>query len=293
MKLAPKTRKPNTQPSSKSPTSRKQKPSRPKKPKQPSPVKRGRTRPRVNLVNPNSTAFGQWMAELGPAPRGKATTKLLAATAPARARSLGATTTRSAAWLDYVHAYRNEREPKVDGNTCGQAAIATLLDFFGKDPFRLTREKFDTTDNKKYWDEGKAIDAVKASGFGPDAFGGLFGTSPSQIQAALSHFGLKAKIVFPPTFPSLNGRATAWANLQAYLGKGKPAAVLVGTAPIGGPTFGLHWAIVYRVESHSNEIPLGNWQQKPFPVEVFLNAWQCALPIPRADYHYCAIQIED
>jgi len=40
--------------------------------------------------------------------------------------------------LDYVHAYRNYR-PDVDWNTCGQAAIATITDFWGINPWGLSR----------------------------------------------------------------------------------------------------------------------------------------------------------
>src|SRR5262245_18478096 len=80
-------------------------------------------RPQVRRIDPTSARFRAWMVQ---AQR----------ESPRRALSRSGQPVRRAGprgLVAYVHAYANVR-PKVDLNTCGQAAIATLLDFHGQDP---------------------------------------------------------------------------------------------------------------------------------------------------------------
>ena len=116
----------------------------------------------------------------------------------------------------------------------------TILDFHGKDPFHLARSKSDAIDDKLYWDDGAVIDEVIAAGFGPDTPRGLFGSTPSCLHGALTHFGLNTELTY-----SVAAKAEdAWQTLRAFVAQGRPAPVLVDCTNIGGPKFGLHWAIV-------------------------------------------------
>ena len=85
--------------------------------------------------------------------------------------------------INNLDAYANYR-PDVDWNTCGQAAIATILDYHKVDPFGLPR-------SGGRWRDGDIIDALKNDGMGPDVIFGR-GTSPPRIQEALQKYGLHA-----------------------------------------------------------------------------------------------------
>jgi len=88
--------------------------------------------------------------------------------------------------ISNFHAYGNSR-PDVDWNTCGQAAIASMLDHLGRDPFGLPRVRRGI-DGRMHWDDGAVIDALINAGFGPDvAFG--FGTTGGRIRDALFAYG--------------------------------------------------------------------------------------------------------
>lgn len=235
--------------------------------------------PRVKRINLKSGAAEDWLAQAQRAAR-KSPRALVFQSRP-KTRGAAATTTAMIA-LTYLHAYMNIRP--VDSNACGQAAIATILDFHGKDPFGLSRSKVDAVDGKLYWDDGAVIDAVIAAGFGPDTPRGLFGSTPSRLQGALAHFGLNAQV----TYNVAANTDAAWQTLQAFVAQGRPAPVLVDCTNIGGPKFGLHWAIVYRIEN--DQVYLGNWRSEPFPRQVFMNAWKCSfIPAFVRDYHLCAI----
>lgn len=230
-------------------------------------------RPQVRRIDPSSARFRAWMVQ---AQRESPRRALGRSQLPARRAALRAP-------VAYVHAYANVR-PKVDQTTCGQAAIATLLDFHGRDPFHLPRRNRDPRDDQLYWDDGEVIDAVKAGGFGPDTLGGVFGTSPAQIKDALDHFGLNAVV----SHASRAQRAVAWADLQAYVAPGRPAAVLVDCTSIGGPKLAMHWAIIYGVDGDA--VRLGNWWPDRIPIETFWKAWECPqVPALVRHYHHCAI----
>ena len=85
--------------------------------------------------------------------------------------------------INYLHCYANSR-PDVDWNTCGTAAIATIADYWGKNPYNLARKEIDWNNSRWYWDDGEAIDAIINGGFGPDVVFG-WGTTGGRIVDAL------------------------------------------------------------------------------------------------------------
>ena len=94
--------------------------------------------------------------------------------------------------ISYLHCYVNDR-PNVDWNTCGQAAIATISDYWGRNPYGLPRVERDGWNGRYYWDDGQAIDAIKNGGFGPDVVFG-WGTTGGRVRDALRSYGLNAVV---------------------------------------------------------------------------------------------------
>ncbi len=241
-------------------------------------------RPRVKRIDPDSARFQQWVAEARDASPTRRVARTTLHTQP-QTKAIAAEPHALDKSISYVHAYANLR-PRIDTNACGQAAIATMLDFYHKDPFQLPRTATDPTDHQSHWEDGAAIDAIKAADYGPNALGGLFGTTPGRIKDALTHFGLATELAYADEA----GSRRAWMDLNAYVSQGKPVPVLIDTTRIGGPPSGLHWAIVYRI--NGDNVFLGNWRREPFSVDVFLAAWRCSqMPPFVRNYHYCAAYV--
>jgi hypothetical protein len=177
---------------------------------------------------------------------------------------------RPAPPLTSFFAYVNSR-PNVDWNTCGQAAVASMVDFYGKD--------LGIPKSGAHWPHGAAIDRVKAVGFGPDVIFG-WGTTPNRIRDALNHFGVPAQAHSSGLF--FSGWPTLWNRLLAYVYYSAiPVPVLVDMGMLGGSAFGAHWPILWKMEYSSTgmRLTLGNWSQswmsQPIPSERFLEAWAC------------------
>jgi hypothetical protein len=61
--------------------------------------------------------------------------------------------------IDYLHSYHSSR-PRVDWNRCGQAAVATLFDYHGLDPYGLNKPIYDENDGHRHWADGEIIDRI-------------------------------------------------------------------------------------------------------------------------------------
>lgn len=171
--------------------------------------------------------------------------------------------------LDYLHAYRNSR-PNIDKNTCGQAAIATILDHHGIDPFGLERSTYDEHDAKYYWDDGRVIDSIKSK-FPPDVVFGL-GTSGGRLIDAFKTYGLKAQCGFSGI--GSIGWGDQWTTLQRWVAAKHPVPVILDTGAIGGSAGAAHWAVVYKVDDSC--VHIGNWARMPVvDQQTFLHAWHC------------------
>lgn len=171
-----------------------------------------------------------------------------------------------------IHCYRNSR-PNGDDNTCGQAAVATILDFWGKDPWGLPRTKSGFPTHKKYWDDGAAIDAVKKR-FPPDVVFGVFGTSGGQVRNALKAYGFaQARVEHTGLFS--HGWEDRWKDLRRNVLLGRPVPVLVDVGRLGGGNFAGHWAIAYRIENGMVHLGAMNAPRNKVSEKRFLEAWQC------------------
>lgn len=184
--------------------------------------------------------------------------------------------------LNFVHCYSNTR-PDVDWNTCGSAAIATMLDFWNTNPFGIWKNRYDGRDRKFHWADGEAIDAVIGAGLGPDVVFG-WGTTGGRIADALNRYGLPAEVGHSGLFSS--GWDQLWRRLQDHLASGYPVPVMVDLGVFGAGAFAIHWAIAYKIDH--GRVYLGNCSWNPTPtIDEFLRAWHCSyLPL---GFNHCAV----
>jgi hypothetical protein len=185
--------------------------------------------------------------------------------------------------IGYLHSYVNDRSS--DWNTCGQAAIGTITDYWGRNPYGLLRREYDPSNRLWYWDDGEIIDRVKAGGYGPDVVFG-WGTTGGRVRDALRSYGLNASVGYSGFFSW--GWQNLWSSLQSYVNWNRPVPVMLDLGAIGGPSFGVHWAIAYRVDG--GRVYLGNCSWNPSPtVNDFLNAWHCwFLPY---GFNHCGVYV--
>jgi hypothetical protein len=186
--------------------------------------------------------------------------------------------------ISYLHCYVNDRS-NVDWNTCGQAAIATISDYWGRNPYGVPRVERDSYSGRYYWDDGQAIDAIKNGGYGPDVVFG-WGTTGGRLRDALRSYGLNASVGHSGFFSW--GWDGLWRSLQDYIYWNRPVPVMVDLGRLGGPAWGVHWAIAYRTDG--SRIYLGNmswsWNARP-TYNDFLSAWHCwFLPY---GFNHCAV----
>ena len=186
--------------------------------------------------------------------------------------------------LENFHAYRNYRSG-VDWNTCGQAAIASIADFHGRDPYSLPRPNTGN-DGRQHWNDGQIIDTIVAAGYGPDVVFG-WGTTGGRIRDALSSYGRTASVGHSGLFSA--GWKELWNNLRGYVRAGLPVPVLIdlGALP-GGPSWTAHWPIVHAIRD--GRVHLGNCSWAPVVDEsTFLRAWHCwFLPY---GFNHCAVYV--
>lgn len=200
----------------------------------------------------------------------------------ARGKSVALDVSAGVKPLAAIHAYENSR-PSKDWNTCGQAAIGTMLDFFGLNPYGLECEP--QGDSGCHWNNGDIIDALISDGCGPDNPFGL-GTSVTGVARALQKHGLDAT----PSYSGflLSGWEQLWEQLQSYVAAGIPVPVIIDLGVIGGPQFTIHWAIAYRIEAR--KVFLGNCGYKPVvPEDQFLRAWACGFLPYR--FNHCGVYV--
>lgn len=189
--------------------------------------------------------------------------------------------------ISYLHCYRNSRAD-VDWNTCGQAAIATIADYWGRNPYGLARTLKDPNDGRWYWNDGQAIDAVKNGGFGPDVVFG-WGTTGGRIRDALRSYGLNAHVGYSGAFSW--GWQNLWNSLQSYLNANRPVPVMVDLGLIGGPAWMVHWAIAFRISDGRVHLGNCNWnaQTRAPTIKAFQDAWQCRI-LPHG-FNHCAVYV--
>lgn len=169
-------------------------------------------------------------------------------------------------------------------NTCGQAVIASFVNWTGKNPYKL-QKKWRGPDGNTHYDPTELIGRVFKD-FGPNWpwMNGV--TVRETIMGAFNQYGIKNSEWFPGAFS--NGD-DARAQLTDWIAKyKKPVIVLVDTGkPIfggSGANFGLHWCTVYAYDDHG--VRIATWDKSyTVPWKPFMEAWHCwFLPYPNNFY---------
>ena len=184
--------------------------------------------------------------------------------------------------IDYLHSYHSSR-PRVDWNRCGQAAVATLLDYHGLDPYGLEKPIYDEKDGHHHWVSGEIIDRI-CEEFPPDRLFGLFGTTPGQLAKALRSAGLE--VSWAASRNERAGRRKIWKEVKRSVEVGLPVIVIMDMGTLGGRPLSAHWGVVYRIKD--SIVYLANTlNATTVPEARFLRAFKCWFMPPRS--HHCAV----
>jgi hypothetical protein len=183
--------------------------------------------------------------------------------------------------IDYLHPYHSSR-PRVDWNRCGQAAVATLLDYHGLDPYGLKKPIYDEKDGRHHWSDGEIVDRICGE-FPPDHLFGLFGTTPGQLARALRSAGLEASWA---ASRNEDGRQKIWNEVKRSVEAGLPVIVIMDMGKLGGRPLTAHWGVIYRIEASTAH--LANTENITMVPEArLLRAFRCWFMPPR--FHHCAV----
>jgi hypothetical protein len=181
-----------------------------------------------------------------------------------------------------LHSYHSSR-PRVDWNRCGQAAVATLLDYYGLDPYGLSKPIYDENDGHRHWADGEIIDRI-CEDFPPNHLFGLFGTTPGQLGKVLRYAGLEASWVASTN--TGKGRQQVWEEVKRSVEARLPVIVSMDMGQLGGHPLSAHWGVIYRVGD--SYVHLANTKDITIvPEGRFLRAFEGWFMLPR--FHHCAV----
>lgn len=183
--------------------------------------------------------------------------------------------------IDHLHSYYGSRLLK-DWNTCGQAAVAAILDYYGTEPFGLQRAVYDPQDERYHWRDGDAIEAVRER-FPPDCLGGLCGTRPRQIRDALVHGGVEASVY---STADAEQRDQIWEMVKMSVLDASPVITIMDRTRLSGKPLVAHWSIVHKFSGGkvhiANTRGLGTVSERDY-----LEAFRCWY-MPR-EFRNCAV----
>jgi hypothetical protein len=114
----------------------------------------------------------------------------------------------------------------LDYNKCGQAAVATILDYYGLDPYELERPVYDAHDGGYHWRDDRIIDRIK------ERFPG------AQISRALAHAGLETRVAHST---DVGVGREIWEGVKRLANAGYPVVVILDRGMLGGCPFTAHW----------------------------------------------------
>lgn len=156
------------------------------------------------------------------------------------------------------------------GNTCGQAAIAAIADYWNLDIDGLPR------DAQNHWVNATVVSRISADGYGPDVAGGKLGTSGGRLVDGLKHFGAQYAEC---GYAGIGGAGWegCWSTLQSWVNTGYPVPVMISSSAIWSNVGSLegHWPIVVSIDNNMVSLAnaTSNDQLCDLPVDVFLTAW--------------------
>ena len=152
---------------------------------------------------------------------------------------------------------------RTSANGCGQAAVACLLDFWGRLPFPTAT----------------AVRDLYAC-HPPNTPGALLGSTPGHVERLCEGYGLATRRFSGDA----DGRRR---QLEAALLGGRPAIVLLDLGTLGGSFLTAHYAVAYAANgagvrlTNMASTSFGEGLKQSVPWPDFLRAWRCwYLPLP-------------
>ncbi len=176
--------------------------------------------------------------------------------------------------LNYLHGYVNAAPPRP--NCCGQAAIATAIDYLGLNPYNLDASVFDPNDGQNHWDNDTVVNDIQDQY--PDRWAiaiGEVGMFPQDVSDALTQL---SGATCPVYWAGDGDWQTQWNALQSRLVNGWPTIVLLDAGALGNIPFSGHYVVAYNYDDANgvcitNSGPVGGnpW----IGTDAFLKAWAC------------------
>lgn len=183
-----------------------------------------------------------------------------------------------------LYTHTNHQEEDKKGHTCGHAAIASILDFFDRNPWRLKR----TERGQEAADDGRLhfpdilVDQIYRS-YPPKDWYFLKFCSREKIIDALRDAGLVTNDSFKGAFEKSGFYIE---NLKIWIAKYKmPVIVLLDCHNLSPYVDGLkegwhryHWGIIFGF--NADYVLMGSWKRVyKIPWSGFIHSWACgALP---------------
>jgi hypothetical protein len=174
----------------------------------------------------------------------------------------------------YIHQFSNT-VASGHNNDCAQAAIATMVEFFGIGVHaEIPRNQHDSFNGRNYPDNEGFVDAIWRDYPTNAAFN--WWTWKDQLKDALNGYGLRSGIGYAGAFG--NGQEE-WNNVYKWLQAGYPVVVLIDVNPILGK-WGYHYTVLYNFDG--TNVHLSNMgSHSSVPWNTFMEAWHCgSIPYP-------------
>lgn len=181
-----------------------------------------------------------------------------------------------------MYSYDN-LEGALYNNTCGIAAICSVVDFYDLNPFGLKRT-VKGPDNRLHYNNQEFLSKM-LSLFPLTTVFNLKFTKGEQILQALRYFGIRCEEAYPEAFS--NGEDVK-INLINYLQqKKRPIIALLDLKDMAltSENWQLHWGILFNCGNSG--ISMASWHEVyRISWDNFMHGWHCKnLPYPNNFYH--------
>ncbi len=159
-----------------------------------------------------------------------------------------------------------------ENETCGQAALATLLDYFGLNPFNLPRLR--GQDGRPHFENETFVGALVRR-YPPAKILSFRCTTPEQIENALLECGLHCERSAPDAYS--DGQESR-AELTDWIRKHRLPVLTLLDMPKLWPehykAYTLHWGVIYSVGASG--VAMASWHQN-WAIEWprFMASWHC------------------
>jgi hypothetical protein len=174
--------------------------------------------------------------------------------------------------LPYLHPIYPFRTSKYT-NTCGPAALGTLIDYYNINISGLERKVFDPKDGKYHFDTIEIIDRICDDKQAHDLPGSI--TTPNKMEAGLKFYGFSKVSIGHSGFGNI-GWGDLYGHVKKWLQHNCPVICLIDCGKLkDGPWFNLHYVVVYGIDNQNNVLFTGWSRQSKMDEATFLSAWSC------------------